>query len=220
MVGSGEFGWMARMPRSERAGLSRRAAGALVLGIGLALAACSSGPSGEPATPTTGSTHAALIGRSVLGANLASWTAAHAPITVAGTPGYGSIVTVDGRKVPEFTSLVVRGGRVVGWHLSFGPGTLPAAAESLVRGLLPTDAQQTASWTGPSGGSKPYCEFVNFRSRLLGAALGQQASEGASGDGDIGVALSDRAPGQAGQAGRVVTSAVVGTRARVHGQGC
>jgi hypothetical protein len=137
---------------------------------------------------------------------------------VGTTAGYGSIVTVDGRKVPEFTALHVSGGRVVGWHLSFGSATHLAAAENLVRQLLPADAQQTASWRGSFGPGR-YCEFVNFRSKTLAEALGTgvPAASGAN----IGATIYNTSPEGSGTSSiEEVNSADVGTHPHTQGQKC
>ena len=123
----------------RRAVAARGLAATLVCGVGLVFAACSPGPAAESASTasTGGGTHTVPGSSAELGAGLSSWKAAHVPTTVETTAGYGSIATVDGRKVPEFTALHVSGGRVVGWHLSFGSATHLAAAENLVRQSAP-----------------------------------------------------------------------------------
>jgi hypothetical protein len=128
------------------------------------------------------------------------------------------MVTVNGRKVPEFTALQVRGGKVVGWHLSFGSATHLAAAENLVSQLLPTDAQQTASWRGSFGPGR-YCEFVNFRSKTLAEALGTGVPP-ASGS-NIGATFYNTSPERSGTSSiDVVNSADVGIRSHAQGQTC
>ncbi len=204
----------------RRAVAARGLAATLVCGVGLVFAACSSGPAAETAsTASTGAgTHTVPGSSAELGAGLSSWKAAHVPTTVGTTAGYGSIVTVDGRKVPEFTALHVSGGRVVGWHLSFGSATHLAAAENLVRQLLPADAQQTASWRGSFGPGR-YCEFVNFRSKTLAEALGTgvPAASGAN----IGATIYNTSPERSGTSSiEEVNSADVGTHPHTQGQKC
>jgi hypothetical protein len=203
----------------RRALAVRGATAALVCGVGLVFAACSSSPAAQTTTTasTAPSTHAS--GSSAeLGATLSAWKAAHTPTTAGTTAGYGSIVTVNGRKVPEFTALQVSGGKVVGWHLSFGSATHLASAENAVRQLLPADAQQTASWRGSFAAGR-YCEFVNFRSKTLAEALGTRVPP-ASGS-NIGAAIYSTSPQGSGTSSiELVNSADVGIHSHTQGQTC
>jgi hypothetical protein len=214
------------MAMPKGAGASYCVAALMVVCTGFVFAACSSSPAAKmnPTPPTTspartGPARTGPAGSAVLGATLQAWKASHVPATVGTTAGYGSAIIVNGRKVPEFTSLQVRDGKVVGWHLSFGPATRLATAENLVRELLPEDAQQTASWKGSFRGADRYCEFVNFRSKKLAEALGTGAPQAS---GNIGASIYDSS--SAGRTGtpsiEVVNSADVSTRVNVQGHKC
>jgi hypothetical protein len=192
----------------------------LVCCVGLVFAACSSSPAAETTstTSTRAGTPTGPRASAELGASLSSWKAAHVPTTAGATAGYGPTVTVNGRKVPEFTALHVSGGKVVGWHLSFGSATHLATAENLVRQLLPADAQQTASWRGAFGPGR-YCEFVNFRSKSLAETLGTGVPP-ASGS-NIGATIYDTSPERSGTSSiEEVDSADVGIHSHTHGQTC
>jgi hypothetical protein len=199
---------------------ARGLAATLVCCVGLVFAACSSSPAAvTTSTASTGaSTHTVPGTTAELGASLSSWKVAHVPTTAGTTAGYGPIVTVNGRKVPEFTALHVSGGKVVGWHLSFGSATHLAVAENLVRQLLPADAQQTASWRGTFGPGR-YCEFVDFRSKALAQTLAT-AVPPASGS-NIGATIYYTSPKQSGTPSiEEVNSADVGIHSHTQGQTC
>ncbi len=183
-----------------------------VVGAAMALAACSSGSS---TTPT--STSAAHTTVAALGSPVDVWRSAHQSNTVGGAAGYGATVTVDGHSVPQFTGLQEQDGRVVGFHLSFPPGTHLSTAEGLARAQLPTDVEQTASGRGSFGSGAAYCEFVNYRSKDLAGSLGT-ASTTAS---NVGVTFYEIENGKSGTSTiRIVNSADVSTKPRVLGQSC
>ncbi len=185
-----------------------------LVGSALTLAACSSGSS-----PSSTPSSTAHPGVAVLGAPTAVWQSAHPANSVGGTSGYGSTVTVDGHSVPQFTGLESKGGRVIGFHMSFPPSTHLSAAEGLVRAQLPKDVEQTASWRGSFGRAGAYCEFVNYQSKTLAAALGTTSSS--SSGSNIGVKLFEIENGKSGSPTiRVVNSADVSTTPGVQGQAC
>ena len=184
--------------------------GALV-GSAVALAACSSG-SANPSPSTT-----VHPGVAVLGATTAEWQSAHPSNTVGGSAGYGSSVTVDGRSVPQFTAVATRGGRVVGFHMSFPPATRLATAEQLVRSELPTDVEQTASWRGTFRSTGGYCEFVNYKS----AKLATQVPTATASASNVGLKVYQIKNGKTGSPSiRIVNSADVSTTPGVVGQAC
>jgi hypothetical protein len=174
--------------------------------------ACSSGGS---STTTT-----VAPGVAVLGASYAVWVRAHPSVTAGGVAGYGNVVTVYGQSVPEFTDVRQLNGRVISMHLTLPASTHLAAAESLVRAQLPTDARQTASWRGVYSGSPPaYCEFVNYQSVILAHSLG--IAPPPSSAANIGTSLSDRTRDRSGSSSiAAVNSAVISTAANVVGQAC
>ena len=199
----------------EAAGPTRWVRGTVVIVAALGLASCASGSAAKATTTTT----PVPAGAAVLGADVATWRSVHPQTTVGGTTGYGSTVTVAGRPVPQFTRVVVRHGRVVGWHLSLPAGTHLAAAEALVRRQLPADVEQTASFRGTFAGGGRHCEFVNYRSAGLARALGLPPPSVS--EATLGVILYEREPGQSGTPGiEVVNSADVSTTPGVTGRSC
>ena len=135
----------------------RRVVGLLIAATGLGLAACSSGPSSTGGPPAR------------LGSSLAAWQATRAG---AGNGGYGSAIVVDGQSAAQFTAVTSTGGKVTGWHQVFPAGSTLAHAEAAVRGSLPADARQTASWRGSFSGGSGYCEFISYQSASLASQLG------------------------------------------------
>jgi hypothetical protein len=195
----------------------RRQRGLLaVIPIALAVASCSSN-SGTSASSTT--TSPAKHGVAVLGATVAAWQSGHVQgSSTAGGPGYGPTVSINGHTVDQFSSVQEQGGKITGWHMTFPAGTHLAKAEALVRAQLPVDVRQTASGrnTFANGG---YCEFVDFQSDMLAAALGTPAPTGSNGN--IGVTLYEVTPHGSGTASNVtVNAADISTVPRATGQGC
>ena len=173
----------------------------------LGLAACSSGSS----TPTP----KAAPGVAVLGATTAAWQSGHA----ANAGGYGSTVTINGKSIPQFSSVKESGGRVVGWHMTFPAHTKLPAAEALVRAQLPKDAQQTASGRSDFAQAATYCEFVNYQSAVLAGSLGTPVPTGAQGN--VGVVLYEITPKHSGSSSiATVNAADVSTTPVAAGQRC
>ena len=83
-----------------------------------------------------------------LGSSLAAWQATRAG---AGNGGYGSAIVVDGGSTDATCAL---------------------ATAAAVRGSLPADARQTASWRGSFSGGSGYCEFISYQSASLASQLG------------------------------------------------
>jgi hypothetical protein len=127
---------------------------------GLALAACSSGPSSSGGPPAR------------LGSSLTAWQATR---TSAGNGGYGSTIAVDGQSTAQFTAVTTTNGKVTGWHQVFPASTSLGHAEAAIRDALPTDARQTASWRGTFLNGEGYCEFVSYQSTSLASQLGTAA---------------------------------------------
>ena len=152
--------------------------------LALGLAACSSGGSSAPKPVRPGA--------AVLGATTAAWQSG----LVANSGGYGSSVTINGKSVPEYTAVKEAGGRVVGWHMTFGADTRLPAAEALVRTRLPTDSRQTASGRGDFARAATYCEFVDYQSATLATSLGTTAPTGAQAN--IGVTFYEITPTRTG----------------------
>jgi hypothetical protein len=173
----------------------------------LGLVACSSGSSAP--TPK------APPGVAVLGVTTATWQSGHA----ANAGGYGASVTINGKSMPQFTSVKESGGRVVGWHMTFPPHTKLPAAEALVRAQLPKDARQTASGRGDFAQPATYCEFVNYQSAALAGSLGTPVPTGAQGN--IGVVLYEITPQHPGSSSiATVNAADVGITPVAAGQPC
>jgi hypothetical protein len=173
----------------------------------LGLAACSSGSS----TPTT----TAHPGEAVLGATTATWQSGH----VANSGGYGATVTINGKSMPQLTSVKESEGRVVGWHMTFPANTRLPAAEALVRAQLPKDARQTASGRSDFAQAATYCEFVNYQSAVLAGSLGTPVPTGAQGN--VGVVLYEITPQRTGSSSiATVNAADVSTTPVAAGQPC
>jgi hypothetical protein len=173
----------------------------------LGLAACSSGSSAPKIT--------AHAGEAVLGSTTATWQSGHA----SNGDGYGPSVTINGKSTPQFTSVKSSGGRVVGWHMTFGAHTRLPAAEALVRAQLPKDARQTASGRGDFAQAATYCEFVNYQSATLAGSLGTPVPTGAQGN--IGVILYEITPKATGSSSiATVNAADVSTTPVAAGQPC
>jgi hypothetical protein len=189
----------------------------VVVPLALAMAACSSN-SGAPTSSTTGSGD--RPGVAVLGATGAVWRSGHAQGSgSAGGQGYGPSVSINGHSVDQFTAIQERGGKVTGWHMTFPPGTHLAKAEGLVRAQLPSDVRQTASGRNTFANGGGYCEFVDFQSDKLAAALGTPAPTGSAGN--IGVTFYEVTPHGSGT-GSIVTvnAADITTGPRAAGRGC
>jgi hypothetical protein len=173
----------------------------------LGLTACSSGSSAP--TPK------APPGVAVLGVTTATWQSGHA----ANAGGYGSSVTINGKSMPQFTSIKESGGRVVGWHMTFPAHTKLPAAEALVRAQLPKDARQTASGRNDFAQAATYCEFVNYQSATLAGSLGTPVPTGAQGN--VGVVLYEITPQHSGSSSIAsVNAADVSTTPVTAGQPC
>jgi hypothetical protein len=136
---------------------TRRVLSVLIAATGLALAACSSGPSSSGGPPAR------------LGSSLATWQATRGS---DGNGGYGSTIAVDGQSTAQFTAVATTDAKVTGWHQVFPSGTSLGHAEAAVRDALPADARQTASWRGSFSGGGGYCEFVSYQSASLASQLG------------------------------------------------
>lgn len=177
--------------------------------LALGLAACSSGGSGNAKPKAT------KPGVAVLGATTATWQSGLA----SNAGGYGPSVTLNGKSVPEFTALKTVGGRVVGWHMTFGAPTKLSAAEALIRAHLPSDSRQTASGRGDFARAATYCEFVNYQSATLATSLGATAPTGAQAN--IGVDLYEVTPTGTGSSTIArVNAADVSTTPIAPGQRC
>jgi hypothetical protein len=139
---------------------TRRVVSVLIAAMGVALAACSSGPSSSAGPAAR------------LGSSLPAWQATRAS---AGNGGYGSTIAVDGQSTAQFTAVTTTDGKVTGWHQVFVAGTSLGHAEAAVRDTLPTDARQTGSWRGSFLNDGGYCEFVSYQSSSLASHLGTAA---------------------------------------------
>jgi len=134
-------------------------------------------------SPTTSGTVAAG-----LGATEAQWSAAHGG---SGRTGTGV----------RDSAAVTRGGRVVGWTMTFSSGTSIATALTQVDAQLPPDARQTASHRATFPHSSDICEMVTFESASLGTTLGASRDTvgvvldelGADGKGSTSIAVVDHA---------------------------
>jgi hypothetical protein len=162
---------------------TRRFIGVLIAAMGLALAACSSSPSSSGGPPAR------------LGSSLTAWQATRGS---AGNGGYGSSIAVNGQSMAQFTAVTTTNGKVTGWHQVFSAGTTLGHAEAAVRGALPEDARQTASWRGAFVDGGEYCEFVSYQSTSLASQLGTAAPTPAGSN--IGAKFSEVTPHRSGSA--------------------
>ena len=140
-------------------------------------------PVSTGSSPTTPGTAAAG-----LGATVAQWSAAHGGSGRSGTGVRDS-------------APVTRGGRVVGWTMTFSSGTSIATALTQVDAQLPSDARQTASHRATFPRSSDICEIVTFESASLRTTLGASRDTagvtldevGADGMGSTSIAVVDHA---------------------------
>jgi hypothetical protein len=155
----------------------------LPVAAGLALAACSGG--GTTSTP------ARVTGLTGLGATKANWDATHKPGS-SGSGSYGPSVETGAGTRDRFTEVVVTDGRVAKWTMAFPASTRLADAESAVRGELPVDTTQTASWRGKEASGNGVCEVVDYKSKTLATLTGKGSSAGA---GEFAVSFWQRTSG-------------------------
>jgi hypothetical protein len=196
--------------QNQVAGRARGLVGTVVVAMGLGLAACSSGPS----TIVHVSTHPGPPAR--LGSSIAAWQATRGG---TGDGGYGSTVVLNGQSRAQFTVVTTTGGKVTGWHQVFPVNSSLAHAEAAVRGALPADARQTASWRGTFAGGGAYCEFVSYQSASLASRLGTTAPSPTASN--IGVKFYQVTPHRSGSSSiATVNSAQVSAKPYTLGQHC
>jgi hypothetical protein len=190
-------------------GRARWLVGTVIAAVGLGLAACSSSPSAGVHVSTPGPP-------ARLGSSLAAWQATRGG---TGDGGYGSTVVVNGQSRAQFTVVTTTGGKVTGWHQVFPANSSLAHAEAAVRGVLPADARQTASWRGTFAGGGAYCEFVSYQSASLASHLGTTAPSAATSN--IGVKFYQVTPHRSGSSSiATVNSAQVAANPYTLGQHC